>query len=118
MTVWTDNVESDLQMEFAAQDKQLTLNGKPFYPATIKQLPGALYAPKTRKNSESDKTLKDSQEGLKLSYTLEFEGQKAEDGNELTLVTMSVLGIENQMIRVDNVQIKAIKEADGTVSPL
>ena len=96
-------------MRFAAEQKHLTLNGNPFYPVTIQDLPGALLAAQVKKG-------RDEGVHVKLSYTLEMEQQKAVDGNELVTITMSVLGIENQMIKVDNVEIKTIKEADGSVS--
>lgn len=105
---WKNGIESDLHMRFAAEQKHLTLNGEPFYPVTIQDLPGALHAAQTKKG-------RDEGVDVKLSYTLEMEHEKAADGNELVTVTMSVLGIENQMINVDNIEIKTIKEADGSV---
>ena len=112
---WTNDVESDLIMHFAAKDSHLTLNGKPFYPVSIQEMPGLLFAPQIKKVSSPKTGFEGYEKDLKLSYTLEFQGEKAEDGNTAVGMVMSILGIDGQMVRIDNVKIEAIKHADGSV---
>ena len=114
---WTNDVESDLIMHFAAKDSHLTLNGKPFYPVSIQEMPGLLFAPQIKKVSSPKTGFEGYEKDLKLSYTLEFQGKKAEDGNTAVGMVMSILGIDGQMVRIDNVKIEAIKHADGSVCP-
>ena len=108
---WTNDIKSDLHMSFTAERQHLFLNGKAFYPATIQDLPGALYAPQIKKDVESGQG-----KDVKLSYAVEIDHDMAVDGNELITVTMSILGIDTEMIKVDDIEIKTIKEADGSVS--
>ena len=112
---WTNDVESDLIMQFAAKDSHLTLNGKPFYPVSIQEMPGLLFAPQVKKISSPKTGFEGYEKDLKLSYTLEFQGEKAEDGNTAVGMVMTILGIDGQMVRIDNVKIEAIKHADGSV---
>lgn len=112
---WTNDVESDLIMHFAAKGNHLTLNGKPFYPVTMQEMPGLLYAPQTKKASQ-ETTFEGYEKDLKLSYTLESQDGKTEDGNTVVGVIMTVLGIDGQMLKIDNVKVEAIKHADGSVS--
>ena len=114
---WTNDVESDLLMHFAAKDDQLTLNGKPFYPITPNKLPGLLYTPQVRKASEDGKGLEGYDKDLKLSYTLEFETNAETEEDSLIDIKMTVLGIDGQMVKIDDVDIKVNKhKADGVVS--
>lgn len=116
---WTNDVESDLLMHFAAKDDQLLFNGKPFYPITVDKMPGLLYVPQVRKASQSGKGLEGYDKDLKLSYTLEFEtkGETAEDS--LIDIKITVLGIDGQMVKIDDVDIKVNKhKADGVLSIL
>ncbi|KAL8792466.1 MAG: hypothetical protein Q9195_004922 [Heterodermia aff. obscurata] len=113
---WTNDVQSDLQMDFAAQNNHLTLNGKPFYPVTIKDLPGELFVHQIKKDTESEKTLEGYNGDLKLSYTLEIPQPEEVDGHQVATVILSILGLDGEMVRVDDVKIKAIKAADGSLS--
>lgn len=47
---------------------------------------------------------------------MEYNEKKFEECSLLTVV-MTIMGLDGQMVRVDNVEIKAIKSADGAVSP-
>jgi hypothetical protein len=113
---WTNDVESDLIMHFAAKDDHLTLNGKPFYPVTMQDLPGLLFAPQVKKASSSETGFERYEKDLKLSYTLEFQDEKTEDGNTVVGILMTILGLDGQMIKIENLKIEAIKHADGSVS--
>ena len=109
---WTNDVKSDLEMEFAADNKHLTMNGKTLYPVTINDLPGELSALQVEKGAGASK----DNLNLKLSYTLEIpQPQKVEDA-ELVTVIMNILALDGQMVKVDNVEVQALKEADGSVS--
>ena len=108
---WTNDIKSDLHMSITAEQKHLFLNGKSFYPATIQDMPGALYAPQIKKHGDSEQG-----KDVKLSYTVEVDHDMAEDGNELLTVTMSILAIDTEMIKVDDIEIKTIKQVDGSVS--
>lgn len=111
---WANDVESDLVMHFTAKGDHLTLNGNPFYPVTVQDMPGLLYAPQVKKASSASSS-EGYEKDLKLSYTLEFQDQKAEDGKTVVNIIMTILGIDGQMVRIDNIGIRAIKHADGTV---
>lgn len=114
---WTNDVESDLLMHFAAKDDQLMLNGKPFYPITLNKMPGLLYTPQVRKASESGKGPEGYDKDLKLSYTLEFENKGETPEDSLIDIKMTVLGIDGQMVKIDDVDIKVNNhKADDVVS--
>lgn len=113
---WTNDVESDLVMNFAAKDNHLLLNGRPFYPVTMQDMPGLLFAPQVKKASASETGFEGYEKDLKLSYTLEFQNEKTEDGNTVVDILMTILGLDGQMIKIENVEIKAVKHADGSVS--
>lgn len=116
MHEWTNDVESDLIMHFAAKDNHLALNGRPFYPVTMQDMPGLLFAPQVKKASASESGFEGYEEDLKLSYTLEFQEEKTKDEGTVVGILMTILGIDGQMIKIDNIEIKAIKHADGSVS--
>lgn len=113
---WTNDVKSDLEMKFAADNKHLTLNGKTLYPVTINHLPGELFATQVEKESDTSKEFKGYNGDLKLSYTLEIPQPQKMDGVEMVSIVMSILALDGQMVKVDNVEIRALKEADGSVS--
>ena len=113
---WTNDVQSVLLMDFAVQHNHLTLNGNPFYPVTIKDLPGELSVHQIKKETESEKALEGYNGDLKLSYTLEIPQSEEVDGHQVVTVILSILGLDGEMVRVENVKVKAIKAADGSVS--
>ena len=113
---WTNDVKSELEMEFAADNKHLTMNGKILYPVTINDLPGELSALQVEKEPGASKEFEGYKGNLKLSYTLEIpQPQKVEDA-EIVTVIMSILALDGQMVKVDNVEVQALKQADGSVS--
>ena len=103
-------------MEFTVEHNHLTLNGNPFYPVTIKDLPGELSAYQFEKVTELKKIHEGYNGDLKLSYTLEIPQPEEVDGHQVVTVILSILGLDGEMVRVDNVKVKAIKAADGSVS--
>lgn len=116
---WTDGIESDLSLHFAVKDNHLTLNGDPFYPVTVQEMPGALHARQVPKASSDRKAYETGayEQDLKLSYTLEFDTKADPEHDTLVEVTMSIIGIDGQMVKIDDVGIMVNKhKEDGAVS--
>ena len=113
---WTNDVESVLKMEFKADGKTLHLNGVPFYPISQPSPPPTLFVSQSKKDGQSS-NMEGYDGNLRLSYSMEYDEKKFAD-NSLVTVLMTVMGLDGQMIKVDNIEVTAIKEADGTVCPL
>ena len=111
---WTADVASDLEMKFESDGKTLKFNGVPFYPISKPTLPPTLFVSQSKKDDEVS-TMEGYNGNLRLSYSMEYDEKKFEE-NSLVTVVMTVMGLDGQMIKVDDVEIKAIKQADGTVS--
>ncbi|KAL9097371.1 MAG: hypothetical protein Q9163_006347 [Psora crenata] len=109
---WTDDVSSDLEMEISSDGDTLSLNGVSFYPITVPGPPPPLRLSQHKKEGETS-TLEGYEGDLTLSYSLEYDEKKFEDGNTLITVLMTVMGLDGHMVRVDNVEIKAIRDAEG-----
>ncbi|KAL8998098.1 MAG: hypothetical protein Q9169_002791 [Polycauliona sp. 2 TL-2023] len=108
---WTNSVKSDLQLQFTSEDNKLKLNGMPFYPVTPPFAPAPLAAKQIKKDEE-DKA-EGYREGLKLSYSLEVDNERKHfpvPGQEAILseMTLSIMGLDNEVIRVDDIKIKAL----------
>ena len=110
---WTNDVESELEMKFETEGKALKFNGVPFYPISNPTLPPTLFVSQSKKNGQSS-NMKGYDGNLRLSYSMEY-GEKKFEENSLVTVLMTVMGLDGQMIKVDNIEIMAIKEQDGTV---
>ena len=111
---WTNNVESELGMTFESGGKALKLNGVPFYPIANPIVPPTLYVSQSKKDGQSS-NMEGYDGNLRLSYSMEYDEKKFED-NTLVTVLVTVMGLDGQMINVDNVEVTAIKQEDGTVS--
>lgn len=111
---WTNDVESELEMKFETEDKTLKLNSVPFYPISNQAFPPTLHVSQSKKEGQSS-NMEGYDGNLRLSYSVEYDEKKFED-NSLITVLMTVMGLDSQMIKVDNVEVTAIKEQDGTVS--
>ena len=111
---WTPGVASDLEMKFEADGKVLKFNGVPFYPKTDPTMPPLLSVSQKKKDGEVS-TMEGYDGQLRMSYSVEYSTKQFKDHSLVTLL-MTVMGIDGQMIKVDNVQIKVIKGRDGTVS--
>ena len=111
---WTADVESDLVMNFDSDGKSLRCNGVPVYPITASLLPPTLFVSQKKRDGQAS-----SFEGLdgklRLSYSMEYDEKKFEENSLVTMV-MIIMGLDGQMVRIDDVEIKAIKSADETVS--
>ena len=111
---WTNDVESELEMKFEADGKALKFNGVPFYPITNPILPPTLYVSQSKKDGQSSNM--DGYDGnLRVSYSLEFNEKIFEDKSLVTVV-MTIMGLDGQMIHVDDIKVTAIKQQDGIVS--
>lgn len=111
---WTTNVKTDLEMKFATEDNTLKFNDVPFYPIQNPTLPPTLYV--SQKKKEGEASAMEAYEGmLRLSYSMEYDERKLED-NSVVVILMTIMGLDGEMVKVDNVEIRAIKEADGKVS--
>ena len=100
-------------MKFGTEGKTLKLNGVPFYPMSNPTIPPTLYVSQSKKDGQSS-NMEGYDGNLRLSYSMEYEEKKFED-NSLVTVLMTVMGLDGQMIKVENIEVTAIKEQDGTV---
>jgi len=111
---WTGDVESDLEMKIVSADNTLNFNNVPFFPLHNPSFPPILFVSQKKKDDETS-TLEGFEGNLRLSYSMEYNEKKFED-NSLVTIVMTIMGLDGQMIKVDNIEIKAIREADGKVS--
>ncbi|KAL8901717.1 MAG: hypothetical protein Q9192_000404 [Flavoplaca navasiana] len=108
---WTNSVKSNLQLHFTSENKKLMLNGVPFYPV----IPPFTPAPLTAKQIQKDvgEEIEGYTGDLRLSYSLEVDSEKKHfpvRGQEAILseMTLSIMGLDNEVIRVDDIKIKAL----------
>lgn len=111
---WISGVGSDLEMTVDSQDGALRLNEVPFYPIQTAGLPPALHVSQQKKSDEAS-TAEAYQGDLRLSYSVEFNEQKADDSSSLITITMSVLALDGEMVKIDDLEIKAVKDVSGQV---
>ena len=112
---WTADVASDLEIKFEADGKVLKFNGVPFYPTSNPRLPPLLSVSQKKKDGEVS-TMEGYHGELRMSYSVEYSTKKFEDHTLVTLL-MTIMGLDGQMVKVDNVEIKAIRSDDDSVSP-
>ena len=112
---WTADVASDLEMKFETDGKVLKLNGVQFYPKPSPTLPPLLSVSQKKKEGEVS-TMEGYHGQLGMSWSIEFAAKKFED-HTLVRLLMTIMGLDGQMIKVDDIEIKVIKSDDGTVSP-
>ena len=116
---WTSDVESELQLTFSIEDKTLSLNGVPFYPVANPPLPPSLVAKQIAKESHGSAQKWDRYHGdLTLSYSLEIENEKFPGENaDVVSIVLTILGLDGQMVNVDNLVIKLIESKDQVIPP-
>ncbi|KAG8525832.1 uncharacterized protein KY384_000592 [Bacidia gigantensis] len=111
---WTNDIASDLEFKIDSDGNTLRLNGVPFYPIQTPGLPPQLHVSQKKKEGE-ELTMEGFQGNLRMSYSLEYEEKRADDGNSLLTVVMTIMALDGQMVRIDDVVIKTIKDQDGKV---
>ena len=111
---WTQDVQSDLPMKFKTDGQSLELNDVAFYPVNLELPPPQLHVSQKKKEGE-DPTFEGYNGDLRLSYSLEYDEQQADDGNRLVTVTMTVMALDGQFVRIDDIKIKTIKDSEGNV---
>lgn len=119
---WTNDAKSDLEMEFSVEGNKVSLNGKPFYPISFPNIPPALSVKQVQKANDKESSAKnwEAYDGdLVMSYSLEVDEKHfPKDGADATVIVMTIMGLEGQMINVDNVEIKLLTPDNSTVVPL
>lgn len=110
---WILDTKSDLEMTFATEAGKLTLNGVPFYPIS-NTLPPILTVKQIRKESEASEGHHEAYEGeLIMSYGLEIENKRSiEENAHVVSIIISIMGLEDQMINVDDINIKLVETKD------
>ena len=111
---WTNDVASDLEMKIDSDGDTLRLNGVSFYPIQAPGLPPQLHVAQKKKEDETS-TMEGYPADLRMSYSLEFEEKKADDGSSLVTVVMTIMGLDGEMVKIDNLEVKAIKDTSGKV---
>lgn len=120
---WTSSPKSDLKLNFATGDGKLRLNGVPFYPINFPELPPVLSAKQVaKKDAEgmSTKVPNPYHGDLTLSYSLEVNDVKHfanpdEEEADVVSVVISIMGLDDQMVQVDDIHIKLLKDANSAV---
>lgn len=117
---WVSDVKSSLILDFTADDKHLSLNGVPFYPASI-FVPEPLVAPQIRAEEDlAELKAAGYPAPLQLSYGLEFGPEKEFPGHEGPLIPihLKIIAIDGREVNVDTVFLQALKTSSGKVSAL
>ena len=116
---WTSGVKNDLILDLSAKDDELLLNGQHIYPLNTKAIPTPI---KIKQVKQPDGSSENSRldDDLSLSYSVALSPERQYTGpgqNEFGLVdlTLTLLGLDGQMITVDDLNVKLIKAAKGKV---
>lgn len=120
---WTHSQKSDLKLKFSTAGNQVSLNGVPFYPAAATELPPALTVKQVAKKVEDGVANTAYSGDLSLSYSLAISEIKHfanpdEEEADLVSVVISILGLDGEMVQVDDIQMRLLKEANSAVSGL
>ena len=115
----TSPPKTNLVMKFGTTDdkKQVTLNGAPFYPATLSTMMHPLSAKQVIQPDDKTVSVNAFDGELGLSYSIDQAAVKTFDDNvSLIPMTLTVLGLDGEMVNVDSINIPVIKTANGDVS--
>ena len=111
---WANGVASELMIDVLSDGNTLRFPSGSFYPIPASGLPPTLQGQQTKKEDDPS-PLVGYPAALNLSYSLEYYERKSVDGDSLLTFLLTVMGLEGQMVQIDNVEIKAIKDAEGQV---
>ena len=116
---WIENgPKTNLELNFTTEGKQLKINGHAFYPPTTMSMLRPVTVRQVLQSTEnpSDELFTGP---LAISTSLEVvEKQFQEPADKpVTLVelTIQIIGIDNKMINVDSIHVKALKQVGGQV---
>lgn len=116
---WTNDVKSDLEMEFSVEGNKVSLNGKPFYPISFPNIPPALSVKQVQKTDDEELSAKKWEAyggDLVMSYSLEVDEKRfPNDGADATVILMTIMGLEGQMIHVDDIEINLLRPDNSKV---
>jgi len=113
---WAQDVASDLEMNIESDGTTLKFNGVSFYPVKAPGLPPTLFVSQVKKEEQEAKEIEGEKQSLRLSYSLEYDEKAAKDGASLVTVLMTVMGLDGEMVKIDNLEVRAVKNSDGRVS--
>lgn len=105
---WTQNVKSDLELQFTTEGNSLKLNGVPFYTVGARFAPVPLSAKQIKKSGLDgigSKKLEGYNGNLRLSYSLEIQNVVRGEDGAATEILMTIMGLDTQMINVDDIKI-------------
>lgn len=112
---WTSDVKSDLEMVIVSDGETLKFNEVPFYPTPNPPLPPTLFVAQTKKEGE-ESTMAGYEGPLRVSYSMEHEIRKSTDGNNEVKIIMTLMGLDGQMVKIDDLEMKVVTDAEGKVS--
>ncbi|KAL8653132.1 MAG: hypothetical protein Q9210_002286 [Variospora velana] len=110
---WTHSVKSDMELTFTAENDKLKLNGVPVYPVVPPFVPAPVLVKQTKKSEDKEAMSHQGYDGdLTLSYSIEVHNMKGSSGSEqgvtATEIILSILGLDNEVARVDDIKIKTL----------
>ena len=120
---WTSNVKSDLELKFSTTGDRISVNGVPFYPLVFPEVP-LLSVKQVEKEPEDDAKKWEAYDGdLSMTYSISVNEEKhfanpGEEEADLVSIVFSVMGLDDQMITVDDIEIKVLKNSNSEVSPI
>ena len=114
---WTTFVPNDLEMTLEVANNAITFNGVTIFPVTNPGSPPVLTVKQVVKKG-AETSMKGLDRDLRLSYSLEMTSKPFDDGNSLIIISISPMALDGEMIRIDDLEIKAIQDSAGTVRPI
>ena len=116
---WVHGIENTLKMEFAVEDKQLSLNGVPFFPPNL-DLSHPIFM-STKQELKADTGIQNISPlagAIPLSTQIEFKGTRVINGDDGDMkvhrISLETMGISDKVVRVPTVHL-TIAEVNGKV---
>ena len=115
--VWVDGIPNVLEMAFSTENNQLLMNKVPMLGPDMGNVIQPLRVHQLSLLPEMNQSPFEGELGL--SYSLELKGQEAPKNDAGILgyhnVNMQILGLADQMVNPNTVEISLMKKADGEV---